>query len=275
MDKVGAVALAVGGGVVNGLGYTVQRRALTQATITYIRNPLWWSGFALLVVAESLGGASFSFLPASVVVALGSCSVVANAFFAYVLNGETLTRQTLTGTACIVLGTVLVAVVTPPVPTLETPSDYVRVLSSPPSIVFHSVVVGFFLALLPFVARFRMYALALYAACISSVTVVWFRPLLHVVAGMHWDAFRTFLPYVSLGIVTFTGVLAAAYVEPMGLRRFRQSQWVPVHFVACVVAFGVAAEVVYQDWIQAAVDASAVVSLLTSLTLVVWGVYLV
>ena len=271
MDKAGAAAVAVGAGVVNGIGYTVQRRALLQTSTPYLRNPVWWAGFSLLLVAEGLGGVSFAVLPASVVVALGSCSVVANVVFASCINKETLTWRTLAGTACILMGTVYIAIVTPPVRELDS-HEYARLLTSLPSIVFH---VGVLCVLYFHRYDMNLYQLAFYAASVSSVTVVWFRPLLRVFLTQDWDAFRTFLPYASIAIVSVTGVFAAAYIEPMGLRRFRQTEWVPVHFVACVLAFGVAAEIVYRDWIQADVDAWSVVSLVSSLTLVVWGVSLV
>ena len=54
--------------------------------------------------------AALSFAPQSVVMPVGSFTLVANIFFAYKFFGETLSRQDVVGTAMIVLGAVGVAV---------------------------------------------------------------------------------------------------------------------------------------------------------------------
>ena len=267
------VAAALGGGIVNAVGYTVQRRVLVRTPRAYLRRPWWWMGFALLLAAETLGGVALALVPASVVVALGSVSVVASAMLA-ALNGEPLNVDTPAATMCIVVGRVLGGLVTPAVDDLSTSDELAARLESLPSIVYHALA-----ACAIVVLHLRTYrrprvplvVVGLYAGLVSSITALWFRPIVTIVLNREWSSFGTsYLPYVSIAVVALTGTWAAAFLEPKGLGTFLQSEWIPVHFVSCLVFFGVSGEVVYRDFGR--VNVSTIVTLLVALVNVSWGI---
>lgn len=265
------VAAAVGGGLVNAAGYTVQKRALEVTPTTYGRNPRWWGGFALLLVAETLGGVAFALVPAAVAVSLSSVTVVANGLFA--ARTETIECGVVAGSMCVLCGSVMVGLLTPPAEPLPLALLEER-LSSPSSVLFQSVAAVAAVGLDAYTRRVprTLVSLSFYAAVVSSFTALWFRPIVSFVLNDEWDA-TSYLPYVAAVIVASTGIWSAAFLEPRGLAAFAQSQWIPVHFVACLVVFGVAGEVVYRDWVG--VTAPVVVTLVVALLLLVGGVVLV
>lgn len=265
------IAAAVGGGLVNALGYTVQKRALKATPTTYVRNPRWWGGFALLLVAESLGGVAFALVPAAVAVSLSSVTVVANGLFAS--RTETIATSVILGSALVVVGSVMVGVLTPSAEPLSLAVLETRLASSQ-SIVFQSVAAVACVGLEVYTRRVprALAALATYAAVTSSFTALWFRPIVTFVLTNEWVA-ASYVPYVATAMVVLTGVWSAAVLEPRGLASFPQSQWIPVHFVACLVVFGTAGEVVYRDWVGT--DAPAIVVLSVALLVLVFGVVLV
>lgn len=267
------IVAALGGGVVNAVGYTVQRRVLVHAPRAYLRRPWWWIGFALLLAAETLGGVALALVPASVVVALGSVSVVTSAMLA-ALNGERLNVRTLAATLCIVIGSVLGGLVTPAVDDLPTSQELAMRLESSASIVYHALS-ACAIVLLHWKTYRRppvsLVVVALYAGIVSSITALWFRPVVTIVLNAEWSSFGTsYVPYVSVAVVALTGTWAAAILEPKGLGTFLQSEWIPVHFVSCLVFFGVAGEVVFRDFRH--VDTPTIVTLLVALLNIAWGI---
>ena len=77
---------------------------------TYTKMWRWWVGL-FFVIFGSLGDfTSLSFAPQSVVMPVGSMTLVANLFFASMWLGETLTKKDVIGTFMIIIGASLVAV---------------------------------------------------------------------------------------------------------------------------------------------------------------------
>ena len=124
-----------------------------------------------------------------------------------------------------------------------------------------------------FSPRPNLLLLAVYAGLVSSITALWFRPLVTALLNREWEAFETFVPYTSIGVVAVTGIWAAGVLEPRGLGTFLQSQWIPVHFVSCLLFFGIAGEIVYRDWVD--ITGPMLTMLLVALANIVWGVFLV
>ena len=138
----------------------------------------------------------------------------------------------------------MLALATPDVSDRATTSaDFARQLRAPRSVAYHAAALGASVGL-SFASQ-SLVGLALYAATVSSVTAVWFRPI------ASWALTRDdadVLVGVAAAVVGATGAWAAGVLEPRGLARHPQSRWVPVHFAACLVSFGVAGHVVYDDW---------------------------
>lgn len=247
------IAASLAAGAINAVGYSVQKRALTATPERYCCNPQWWKGFVLLLVAEACGGVAFGLLVGSIVAALGSIAVVLNAMLAVCYQGEAFGARLFGGTVAIAVGSVVLGVITPPTKEVETASVLEERLLSGASAVYHAVVGAACIALHAEVYPASsgrsprvLVGLATYSAAVSSLTAVWFRAavtlLFRAPATLdHW------LLYASVAVTAITGIAAAGALEPRGLSRFPQSRWVPLHFVSCLVWFGVAGVVVYGD----------------------------
>lgn len=244
-----AVSAAVASGVVNAVGYTVQRHVLLQTTTGYLLKPVWWIGFAFLIFSEALGGFAFALMPASVVVALSSFSIIANAMFARIREPPRL--QVNLGSLCIVVGSVNLGIITPIHSNAKDVEFFVNALQTLESLIYQISValVCIFIHIYLFRLKHKnILLLALYTSLVSSITALWFRPLVAVVVNGHWISLTNPLFYFAVSIVAFSGSYAAAFLEPVGLGVFLQSEWIPVHFVFCLLVFGTSGEIVYKDW---------------------------
>lgn len=233
--------MSTSSGVLNAVGYTLQKRSIAGA---YLRSPLWWTGLALLLGAETLSGVALTLLPASVVVALNSLSVLFSALLASAT--EPCRVGLVLATANVVSGGALLGLSVPDDPSSQ--QGVFEALASVESLVYHACA-GVACAAIHVWRRDRIVYLATYAGLVSSVTAAWYRPLVVLVLDGRYDLLRTSpIPYVSVLVLVTTGPYAAAYLEARGLRLFPQSEWIPVHFVACLVWFSVSAEVIFGDW---------------------------
>lgn len=237
------VITSLASGVLNGIGYTVQRRVLVNAEVNHLASITWWFGLSLLIIAETLGGVATVLVPASVVVALSSVSVLTSAVLAAFT--EPCRPGLIMGTASVITGSVLFALA---IPNSDSSYDFQSDVVSWASLAYHVVAIA---ACIPIHiwGRQNIVALAAYAGIVSSLTAIWYRPLVALFIQQAWSRFITSpLPYLSILVLVISGPYAAAYLEPLGLRQFPQTEWIPVHFVSCLIFFTLAGEVVYMDW---------------------------
>lgn len=111
------VIISIVGSIFSNFGQNVQKFAMMKneekpeaERVSYTKMWRWWVGL-LFVIFGSLGDfTSLSFAPQSVVMPVGSMTLVANLFFASMWLGETLTRKDVLGTFMIIVGASLVAV---------------------------------------------------------------------------------------------------------------------------------------------------------------------
>ena len=76
----------------------------------YVKQCKWWLGLVFVIMGALCDFASLSFAPQSVVMPVGSLTLVANVFFAHFWLGEKLGTTDIIGTSFIVGGAVLIAV---------------------------------------------------------------------------------------------------------------------------------------------------------------------
>lgn len=272
-----AVSAAIVSGIVNAVGYTVQRHVLLQTTTRYLRKPVWWIGFALLIISEALGGFAFALMPASVVVALSSFSIVANAIFARFKEPPRL--QVNLGSLCILIGSVNLGMITPIHSSSKNTEFFINALLTLESVIYQLCVAFVCIVFHVYLFRWKhrqIILLALYASLVSSITALWFRPLVAVVVNGNWISLTDPLFYIAVVIVAATGSYAAAFLEPAGLGTFLQSEWIPVHFVFCLLVFGISGEIVFKDWYTSKETHSRVwIVLAHALTCIICGVGLI
>ena len=111
------VIISIIGSVFSNLGQNVQKYAMMKNDevpesdrLPYTKMWRWWVGLALVIFGSLGDFTSLSFAPQSVVMPVGSMTLVANLFFASMWLGETLTKKDVVGTFMIIIGASLVAV---------------------------------------------------------------------------------------------------------------------------------------------------------------------
>jgi len=272
MAEVG-IGAALAGGIANALAYTIQRKALEDEPRKYVCRATWWLGIGILLVAEALGGLAYAYIPAATVVALESVSLVANSAIV-VWRGARCDVHLVVGTSYILWGAIVLSLASPHVQLPPDTASFERLLYSNQSLAYYAIAfaLGGVLHCVAFVRNESLIGLALYASIVSSVTVMWFRPLMtFALNGTLWSAPISFtLP--ALFIVLITGGWSAAVVEPRGLATYCPSQWVPVHFVSCLVTFGIAGQLVYGDWqyVHSPAALAAALIILVTFPVAVW-----
>lgn len=237
------VITSIASGFLNGLGYTVQRRVLVNTEANHLLSITWWFGLSLLLIAETLGGVATVLVPASVVVALSSVSVLTSAVLAAFT--EPCRTGLVLGTAAVIAGSVLFGI---SIPNSDAGHDFQADVVSWASLAYHVAAIALCIPIHIW-GRQNIVSLAAYAGLVSSLTAIWYRPLVALFLQQAWDVFATSpLPYLSILVLAVSGPYAAAYLEPLGLRQFPQTEWIPVHFVSCLLFFTLAGEVVFMDW---------------------------
>jgi len=273
-------------GFLNSFATSIQKNVLDNNPDSYIREKKWILGFIMLIVAELFGSVSFSILPSNVAVGLSSFSIIGIAFFAR--KKERITTNFWYGVASIVTASFLNGLVTPPGKKIESFSKLVSFLTSFDSLAFHASVllVSLFIHYIYFIKKtekLNIYAFALYAACVSSITIIWARAFVLQIISIPNDCENTrcyytlknWLLYTSGCITAFTGIWAAAFVEQQGLLKNHQTRWVPVHYVFCTITFSAAGIFVYQDWTVFNLNFKKVLLIIYSYILYIWGVLVI
>eukprot|EP00644_Phytophthora_capsici_P010880 jgi/Phyca11/6070/fgenesh1_pm.PHYCAscaffold_9_\ len=114
--------LAVVASVVSNLGVNIQKYSHSSEAARpvrerrpYIRRPVWWVGFSLVVLGSLGDFAAFGFATQSLVAALGGgATLVANVIAAQCLNGEKLYPTDIGGVLFVIMGVVMIACIAEP-----------------------------------------------------------------------------------------------------------------------------------------------------------------
>ena len=209
------IVTAVLSGVVNAIGYTIQKKALDRVGTGYLKSPMWWLGIVLLIGAETLSGVAMVLMPVSVVVALNSLSVLFSSIFASF--NEPCRPGLVASTLCIVVGSVLFGLT---VTDNEVSYKVFESILSTQSIVYH-VSAFVICVLIHMFRRTQLVYWAAYAGIVSSVTAMWYRPLVALFMDQRFSLFlESPLPYISILLLITTAPYAAGYLEATGLRLY-------------------------------------------------------
>ena len=136
MAEVG-IGAAIAGGIVNALGYAIQRKVLEGEPRKYVCRATWWLGIGMLLVAEALGGLAYAYIPAATVVALESVSLVANSAIV-VWRGTVCDARLVAGTLYIIWGAVVLSLASPHVQLPPDADAFERLLYSSHSLAYRT-----------------------------------------------------------------------------------------------------------------------------------------
>ncbi|CAH0482224.1 unnamed protein product [Peronospora belbahrii] len=131
--------LAVVASIVSNLGVNIQKYSHLKESFKplhnrqpYIRRPVWWLGFALVVFGSFGDFTAFGFATQSLVAALGGgATLVANVITAQCLNGERLYKTDIGGVLLVIMGVVIIAWIAEPNVEYPLPELELRFVRTP------------------------------------------------------------------------------------------------------------------------------------------------
>ena len=264
-------------GIFNSIGLSIQKN-VHRKNITYYKDFTWWLGFFMLIFAELLGSISYGFIAAYIVVSLSALSIVGSLLISSC--NESLTFVSILGTLSIIVGCLLSAVIVPSEKSVETIEELKKYIFSWSSLIYQVsvVIVCAMLHLVYFKLKKNIIIIASYAAFVSSITIIWAKCLVLLLLKYFLNdennVFQDWLIYVSFIIVCFTGIYSAGILEQVGLKEYNQSDWVPVHFVMCLISFLLAGIIVFDELIILS-DALSVSIFINFILLFIWGVCII
>ena len=91
-----------------GLNAASAQNDFQGAGFDYLKNPVWWSGMALMVIGEVANFAAYTFAPAIMVTPLGALSVIIGAILAAIFLKEELGTLGKLGCTICLLGSVII-----------------------------------------------------------------------------------------------------------------------------------------------------------------------
>eukprot|EP00466_Bigelowiella_natans_P003884 jgi/Bigna1/86841/estExt_fgenesh1_pg.C_140126 len=228
----------------------------------------WWGAFLVFVVGQLLESLALYFCTQTVMATASNFAFVANALSAYVLFNEKFTRSDLMGTACMVMGTVVVLI---SAPSLDSNQVYdvghlSQLITQIGFVLAFSFQIGCaFVSLLYIVASSYYPSLTGYgrsntpgimfglmSACMASLTITLSKVVLLIVqttitSPSNSDEFEHFGPY---GYLMGWGLFQILTITSLneGLRRHDSLTVVPVYTVARTLLVVVSGMSLYQLW---------------------------
>ncbi|KZV99644.1 hypothetical protein EXIGLDRAFT_724644 [Exidia glandulosa HHB12029] len=145
-DKYIGLALAVSSSAAIGTSFIITKKGLNDAAKRtasatasdghgYLKNPIWWLGFSMLIIGEIANFAAYTFAPPILVTPLGALSVLVGAVLASLLLKEELGHIGRIGCTLCLLGSLIIV--------LHAPED--REITTVDEILHYAVQPGFLL----------------------------------------------------------------------------------------------------------------------------------
>ncbi|KAI9444118.1 DUF803-domain-containing protein [Lactarius indigo] len=163
-DKYIGLALAVSGTVAIGSSFIITKKGLNDAADrgstyaqasddhAYLKNPIWWTGMAIMVLGELANFAAYSFAPPILVTPLGSLSVIIGAILASYLLEEQLGHLGRLGCTICLLGSLIIVLHAPADKDIQTVDEVLRYAVQPGFLMYCFCVLVFTLVMIYAVA---------------------------------------------------------------------------------------------------------------------------
>lgn len=246
------IILSTSSGILNGIGLNIQKIShKNQVSLMYFESIRWWLGFLFITISEVMTGVSYGFAPAAVVSSLGSVTIITNLVLAKFILNEVVTNVQVMGTLTIVAGSALLAITTPESYVVFSPLLLIETYTSYRTIGYLSFSV---VSIALFIygrkrERFQFVRLILFSSIVSSWTVISLRGLFSLIVYLPTcsQIYMSALPWILLFVLLSSAIWAGAFLEQKGLAKFNQSVWVPVHYTACSIIFGLSSSFIYDE----------------------------
>ena len=155
------------------------------------------------------------------------------------------------------------------------------IYTSPGAIAYFTSCVCVIIALHIWKTRnYQFVRLVLYAAFVSSLTVIGVRGIIMLVSDFQKDCDECYcrntilspLLWFLVWVVATSATWAGGYIEQQGLAKYEQVKWVPAHYCACAIIFGFSSAIVYDEISR--IPLRSWVGIILGSTTCIWGVFL-
>ncbi|KAK2163192.1 hypothetical protein LSH36_84g08064 [Paralvinella palmiformis] len=236
-DLLVGCALAVGGNLLISVSLNLQKFTHKENETAarpshYLRKPLWWLGFFLMIVGEAGNFSAYGFAPASLVAPLGSTTVI--------------------GCTFAILGAFLLVTFSGKGEYMLTANILLFLMKGTGFIIYVSIeLLGLvILLLLRYVFKIiNIVVLLLIAALLASFTVISAKAvsgMLQLTATGHMQLHHPIF-WIMLIIMIVTAVIQVKYIN-QAMKKFDSTTVVPTYFVLFTVSAIVAGVVLYKEF---------------------------
>ncbi|KAI0033804.1 magnesium transporter NIPA-domain-containing protein [Vararia minispora EC-137] len=218
---------------------------------SYLQSKLWWAGFLLMNLGEVGNFISYGFAPASVVAPLGTFALVANCFFAPLIQHEKFRKRDLFGVAVAIIGAVTVVLSAQTSDTRLTPAQIIAAVCQRSFIILTTIyVVGAFILISlsrrPIGQRYVLIDVSL-CALFGGFTVLSTKGVSTLLTTRGVLMFKEWISYPIIAILAGTGVGQIHYLN-RALMKFDSKIVIPSQFVLFNLSAIVGSGILYQDF---------------------------
>lgn len=224
---------------------------------SFLSDPTWWMGTALMAFGEVGNFTAFAFAPSSVIAPLGAWSVVLAAILAHAFLGEPTTKRNVSGIVLCVSGAFLIGTAGPDLSEAEGNLDMdavAKLLVRPPFMIFMVLTLCSTAALMA-VGHFTNLGDEFVivhigvSSLLGAITVVAAKALATflrlTVQGE--SQFGNWLPLFLLIVLAVAIVTQLRYLN-LAMARFGNSQVVPVYYVLFTLCAMTSGALMYREW---------------------------
>ena len=284
-DYAVGVGLAVSSSLFIGSSFIIKKRGLRGASGTragsggfsYLLNPLWWLGLAMMVTGEVANFVAYSYAPAIVVTPMGALSVVISTVLASLMLDEHLEVLGKLGCALCLVGSTVIVLHAPEEHQVTSLEQLWGNIAEPSFLVYLAVVLGSSVVLIvhhvPRYGTTNILVYLLVCSMLGSLSVMSCKAV-----GM---AVRLTLvgdnQLVHPGTWVFVAVLVACIATQMNflnksLDLFNTARVTPIYYVLFTTFVIAASVILFKDW--RGVSATSVVSQVCGFLTVFIGVFI-
>ncbi|EJD35553.1 DUF803-domain-containing protein [Auricularia subglabra TFB-10046 SS5] len=236
------IILAVVSGLLIGSSFVFKKKGLlksgnaTEGGVAYLKSVLWWTGMIMMILGELCNFAAYAFVEALVVTPLGALSVVICAILSSIFLKETLTFFGWLGCALCILGSVIIALNTPPEATVGQIKEFQKLFLAPGFLGWTGFLVAASLTVMfYFGPRYGKNSMLWYIAVCSmigglSVSVTTGLGAAIVTSVLGDNQFKHWFIYFLIGFVAVTLITEVYYLN-LALALFNTAMVTPTYYV--------------------------------------------
>lgn len=222
----------------------------TKVASTYLKDPYWWLGQALITVGESGNFLAYGFAPASIVSPLGVVAIVSNCVIAPLFFNEIFRAQDFWGVLISVAGAVTVVLSAQTEETKLGPREVWEAITTVEFEVYTAVCCAFIATLMWLSPRYGSRTILIDLGLVGlfgGYTALATKGVSSMLSSNFVAAFTTPITYVLAFVLLSTALMQVRYLNK-ALQRFDSTQVIPTQFVLFTISVIIGSAVLYRDF---------------------------